>query len=686
MSDLQEPSGGPARRAHTRRIFIYLGLVVIVAALFYWEENWRGQAVWEECKRQFAARGLLLDWDVYIPAPVRSSRNFFQAPRMQKWFQGRGTNDLSERIRDAWPEPAPVTVCEVTVVPPDTASTDLAAGANVVLRYLSPGAALFPPDDPSAGASALDVISFDNVPMGDAMLALALQARLKITFDPATSLTLSSNKIIPLPGAKPLPSISAQWRHVSALQGFLALLNFAGLQMTNDPAAQLARITVKEPDAPACYAPAETRAAVRALSEAALGARFQAPQGYLTFAAPLDRVIPARLIWRADTIPGTNDIASFFFNLFPGFSRIPIRNFHVGMTASNSFRVDWERCWSAADYLARTDGLEPQFGLIREALRRPLARLTGDYTHVRNCPIQNFVASRYLAQTLATRAQCDLLLGRPDRALPELAFIHDFLRTMEAKPTTLVAAMIHVAISGLYCSIITDGLQRHAWQEPQLSALEEQLGSIRLLPLVAASFPTEAAASCGRLEQSEDDDFATMIKDHSQWWQDPEVVLHLATPRGWTYQNMAVIATLDLGHQTSLDFKNNRVWPRRADRAIQDVNATLAPFSPYTIVARIAVPNYARAIQVTARNQSLLDQTRVACALERYRLAQGQYPDSLAALVPGLIDLVPDDLIGGLPLKFHRTEDGKFRLYSVGWNETDDGGDAKKDWVWGEAL
>jgi len=40
-------------------------------------------------------------------------------------------------------------------------------------------------------------------------------------------------------------------------------------------------------------------------------------------------------------------------------------------------------------------------------------------------------------------------------------------------------------------------------------------------------------------------------------------------------------------------------------------------------------------------------------------------------------------------LHYHRTENGKFLLYSIGWNETDDGGtpgtlaDVKKgDWVW----
>lgn len=56
---------------------------------------------------------------------------------------------------------------------------------------------------------------------------------------------------------------------------------------------------------------------------------------------------------------------------------------------------------------------------------------------------------------------------------------------------------------------------------------------------------------------------------------------------------------------------------------------------------------------------------------------------------------VPRDVIGGGPLHYRRTDDGQFVLYSIGWNETDDGGVTvlqkgstpsvdinQGDWVW----
>jgi hypothetical protein len=84
------------------------------------------------------------------------------------------------------------------------------------------------------------------------------------------------------------------------------------------------------------------------------------------------------------------------------------------------------------------------------------------------------------------------------------------------------------------------------------------------------------------------------------------------------------------------------------------------------------------------------DQAALACALERYRLANRQFPDTLDALVPRFISQLPHDVINGEPYKYRRTDDGQFILYSIGWNEKDDGGvpgktlfDEKEgDWVW----
>ena len=100
------------------------------------------------------------------------------------------------------------------------------------------------------------------------------------------------------------------------------------------------------------------------------------------------------------------------------------------------------------------------------------------------------------------------------------------------------------------------------------------------------------------------------------------------------------------------------------------------------------------AVQKTALAQTGADCAALACALERFRLARGQFPESLDALVPKFISQLPHDVINGQPLKYRRTADGQYLLYSVGWNQTDDGGvlgltqsgqastRQTGDWVW----
>src|SRR5947207_4072096 len=137
------------------------------------------------------------------------------------------------------------------------------------------------------------------------------------------------------------------------------------------------------------------------------------------------------------------------------------------------------------------------------------------------------------------------------------------------------------------------------------------------------------------------------------------------------------------------------VWPHKENEISRVMEPAFAHFSPYTFVAARSTPNFTRTTRELARCQTRVNETFVACALERYRLAQGQYPETLDALVPRYVEKLPHDIIGGQPLKYRRTNGGQFILYSIGWNETDDGGaeastDSKPpggaldegDWVW----
>jgi hypothetical protein len=144
------------------------------------------------------------------------------------------------------------------------------------------------------------------------------------------------------------------------------------------------------------------------------------------------------------------------------------------------------------------------------------------------------------------------------------------------------------------------------------------------------------------------------------------------------------------------DVANQRLYPSRAgenDAAM--AKALVSGFRLYNLFARMLLPAITQAETKFAFGQTRVSEAIVACALERYRLAQGQFPDSLEPLSPRFVEKMPHDIITGTPLIYRRTSDGQFILYSVGWNEKDDGGTtvlptgkerkqelSEGDWVW----
>src|SRR5262249_53722236 len=138
----------------------------------------------------------------------------------------------------------------------------------------------------------------------------------------------------------------------------------------------------------------------------------------------------------------------------------------------------------------------------------------------------------------------------------------------------------------------------------------------------------------------------------------------------------------------SLNLSQRIVLPKKAAEFRKAEGGLGRYYSPYTLFAAIAEPNFSRAVGSLAFSQTRVDEAQIVCALERHHLARGSYPEKLTELVPQYIARLPHDIIGGQPLTYIRTTDGRFILYSVGWNEKDEGGSFNSadyeigDWTW----
>jgi hypothetical protein len=117
--------------------------------------------------------------------------------------------------------------------------------------------------------------------------------------------------------------------------------------------------------------------------------------------------------------------------------------------------------------------------------------------------------------------------------------------------------------------------------------------------------------------------------------------------------------------------------------------------APWNILYAVSAGATVHVVEQFAQGQVKLDEDRIVCGIERYRLAHAGYPATLDVLAPAYIDAVPHDIMKGEPYHYRLNADGTFLLYSVGWNQTDDGGKVvykqytppaidyeQGDWVW----
>jgi hypothetical protein len=128
------------------------------------------------------------------------------------------------------------------------------------------------------------------------------------------------------------------------------------------------------------------------------------------------------------------------------------------------------------------------------------------------------------------------------------------------------------------------------------------------------------------------------------------------------------------------------------DRAVVE---SYVKMSPYNLFVPNLWPAVEKSLEKTARVQSAVTLARVGVALERYWRAEGEYPEGLGMLVPAYLAELPVDPVNGGALGYRLEAGGRYLVYSVGLDGTDDGGKPAPerwsgvgdevvlgDWVW----
>jgi len=369
---------------------------------------------------------------------------------------------------------------------------------------------------------------------------------------------------------------------------------------------------------------------------------------------------------------------------------------------TNEFPVPAQPQSPAADVLLALSRYDSGIAELRAASQLPDSRFPIDYDNESPWAIllPHLAPLKTCAQVLQLRSVAELQNGQPDKALDDVKLALQLTDKIRTEPI-LVSHLVRLAMVQLILQPVWEGLAEHKWSEAQLVALDAELAKLDFFAAYWLGMHGELGGQTGEMD---------LLRRHPEKLRDlagltdldggkigPALsggfIVHLI-PTGWLYQNEYRCARMMMNYYLPLaDVSRGTFSPDLARRGDAALAAETKSVSPFNLYERLMLPTLGNVAKKFAYGQESVDLARVAIALERCRLAHGEFPESLDVLAPQFIDKLPHDVINGQPLHYRRTSDGQFVLYSVGWNETDDSGEVGRikygtpdisegDWVW----
>jgi hypothetical protein len=355
----------------------------------------------------------------------------------------------------------------------------------------------------------------------------------------------------------------------------------------------------------------------------------------------------------------------------------------------------WPGCFSNTDLRTAMSKYEPILHQITEASHRPYCRFPIRYEDNWAALLPHLNAMRNLARVYRLRALMELSANETGAALEDIETCLRLVDRLKSGPR-MILFWNRMAMLDFITQPVWEGLVAHRWNDSQLTALQDQFEKIDQFQ------EAEKSLQDGRIvgyhvilrlchDRSR---LSEVLPPHLRPDVSHDVRLLRIMPTGWFYQNQRNMDRLYTAKIfPALDWQQHRVSPAQMRQIQQSIRARrVTPYNFMLLDWGFADPFLF--IERAALSQAYVDETVVACALERYRLAHGLFPETLDALVPQFIGKLPNDVIDGQPLHYKRLPGDQYLLYSIGWNEKDDGGQIamtangvnqnidEGDWVW----
>jgi hypothetical protein len=369
--------------------------------------------------------------------------------------------------------------------------------------------------------------------------------------------------------------------------------------------------------------------------------------------------------------------------------------------ATNEFSVAPERQSPAADVLLALSKYDSAIEELRQASRLPYSRFPLNYDEPlpQDILLPHLKSLKYCAGVLQLRATAELQNGQNGKAFDDVKLSLFLANSIHTEPI-FISQLARAAIVGNVIQPIWEGLVGHKWTETQLEEIKRELAGLDFLSDYDFVVRSKRAMDLQLIDHerhTHNAGVSYIFGDESYDFRTRmELLYYHSFPSGWYYQNDITLArAFQQSVRTDSEVEKQILPPQIAQRIGHVMGETDFHYrSPYYFYLPMLFPDFGTTARAFAFRQASIDMARIACALERYRFSRGEYPEALDALAPQFIGKIPHDVINGQPLHYRRTDDGRFLLYSVGWNDKDDGGVivpytgggavdvTKGDWVW----
>jgi hypothetical protein len=324
---------------------------------------------------------------------------------------------------------------------------------------------------------------------------------------------------------------------------------------------------------------------------------------------------------------------------------------------------------------------------IAELARRPQAQFPLHYNLIAtegSIPelLAETTENLVLSQLFLNRASSELILGNSAAAATDTETLLRLSFTQQNEPL-LISLLVRVSTTGLALRVLDQGLADHVWTGDQIALYQELLGKIDLpkgLLFVLRGERIYGRESWKALPAPQQGFFAALEIQGTRMLLEKNAAYH------------ALLMHRALGSMEHSLHKSG--WNRSNAQVFKEEQAVLAHHPLHRmmyIMMTLAVPALDGAIEKTVECQTQVNQSLIACALERYRLAHGSYPSSLDALVPEYLTKIPNSPINGKPMNYSLNPDGTFLLWTPSWNlQSLDGKPGQfigeGDIVWGQPI